>query len=86
MKRTMFGDPRPKGVEQLCDAIIEVFEDNDGLTARVGENEETEGDYAGWGAEIMNAEGSELITCGYETKAALLDDLTSVGVTEIEDW
>ena len=86
MKRTLFGDPRPKGIDQLWDAIGEVFEHPNELSARVGLNEETEGDYAGFGAEIVDADGTELITCGYETKDALLDDLKAAGITDIEEW
>ena len=89
MFRSMFGDPKPIGFDQLTEALVEVFGDYDGkeLSATIDHQESGQrglDHFDGYSAQIEghNADDEflELGTGGYEDRAALVADLTAAGI------
>lgn len=89
MRRNKFGDPRPKGSEEMADALEEKgWEISDGelLNAEIDHNSDG-GEYDGYTAEVReNDNGNEVFaTLGYADRADLVKDLEMVGITDISD-
>ena len=85
MKRNMFGEPKPKGYEEMLEALDEAGAVAAESFARI-EHNENDGDYTGWTADVMHETGETIFdTLGYEDKDALIADLKSLGITEIEE-
>lgn len=89
MKRTMFNDPRPKGVEEINEAMAELGLDVSEGRAMIDEpGDDGQGGH-GWTAEIdaPNEEGDPVTftTLAYDTRELLVADLEAVGITDIEN-
>lgn len=85
MKRNLFGDPQPKGVEEICEALEE--RDINEPWATIEFNEDNDDPvFDGWAAEIsgVDSDGEDLdypiYTLGYSTKDELVLDLTAAGI------
>lgn len=87
MKRNLFGDPRPKGSEEMIEALDEGEALADSVNAEISHSDE-DGEYSGWCAEVRDSDtGTEIFsTLGYgDDKAALIADLKAAGITEINE-
>lgn len=81
MKRTMFGDPRPKGVDEILEALEEQGNPQGrGAYCDIIDGPEDDGQGGhGYSAEVMTDEGS-FSTLAYDTSEALVKDLRAAGI------
>lgn len=89
MKRTMFGDPRPKGRDEITEAMNELGIDPGDARAMIDEPSSDGHGGHGWSAEIDAPVGDEIesfSTLAYETREGLLADIEAVGITDVEDY
>lgn len=85
----MFGDPRPKGQDEITESMNELGVDPSAARAVIDSpNDDGHGGH-GWSAEIdAPGEDDEMVnfaTLAYETREELVADLKAVGITDIED-
>lgn len=86
MKRNTFGDPRPKGHEEMVEALDERNANPGECNAELS-HDDVDGDYKGWSAEVRNNESGDEIfsTLGYENREDLVNDLKAAGITDVAD-
>lgn len=86
MKRNLHNEPRPKGLDEIMEAIDETGIDPSDCNAEL-ERSDDDGDFTGWTAEIRNNEDGEspFSTLGYADKEDLLKDLKAAGFTDISE-
>lgn len=88
MLRTTFGQPRPKGMDEIKECLEDSpYPHPDDVNASIA-YDDTEGSIVfGWSAEVFdNVDGDEVLqTAGYANKEDLLADLRAAGITDIAD-
>lgn len=89
MFRSIFGEPKPRNLSQLNEAIYEMMLDIEtvfevAITDSTSEPEDTV--WYGWTAEIRTetpaGDAGWISTGGWPSREALVDDLKSVGIRE----
>jgi hypothetical protein len=81
MFRNAFGEPKPKGKNEIIDALDEYALNPRECSAVLNYNED-DGVYTGWTATI-DGESIQIDTLGYQSKNDLLNNLKSVGIVSI---
>lgn len=89
MKRSMFGDPRPVGADEIMEAMADLGIEPEEAEARIDEPGEDGFGGHGWTAEVFaypegSDERAEFSTLAYPTKDQLLADLKAAGVERFE--
>lgn len=90
MKRSMFGDPRPLGADEITEALADLGLDPSEVEAQIDEPGEDGFGGHGWTAEVSgwidgDDDRKEFSTLAYPTKAQLLRDLAAAGIDKIDE-